>query len=109
MKLSRTSRARTLLSTSIWLHAIAIAPQNATRKQARNPNDGELGPVSCAEHDRDEVAPTVGPQNQERDGKQEGELRERHKIEGAKRPRRERGKRRLKRHEERGRDRIGSS
>ena len=72
-------------------------------------NDGELGPVSYAEHDRNEVAPTVDPQNQERDGKQEGELRERHKIEGAKRPGRERGKRRLKRHEERGRDRIGRS
>src|ERR1700729_1026209 len=41
MKLSRTSRARTLLSTAIWLHAIAMAPQNATRKQARNPNDGD--------------------------------------------------------------------
>src|ERR1700735_3129172 len=41
MKLSSTSRARTLLSTSIWLHAIAIAPQNATRKQARNPSDGD--------------------------------------------------------------------
>src|ERR1700722_18710529 len=41
MKLSRTSRARTLLSTSIWLHAIAMAPKNATRKQATVVSEGD--------------------------------------------------------------------
>jgi hypothetical protein len=40
MKLSMTSRARTLLSTSIWLHAIAAAPQNPTRKQEKNASGG---------------------------------------------------------------------
>ena len=35
-----TSRARIVLSTSIWLHAIIIAPQNATRKQATNAKRG---------------------------------------------------------------------
>src|SRR5271165_2953225 len=36
MALSITAFTRILLSASIWPQAIVIAPQNATRKQARN-------------------------------------------------------------------------
>ena len=68
--MSAAQKGERFSTAAVMIGCVLLRP--CVQLQARDfdqENDHELGPVFCAEHDRNEVAPTVGLQNQERDGK----------------------------------------
>jgi hypothetical protein len=89
-----------------WVSAAQPDVGHTQPGDADKENHRQLGPVSYSENDCNEVASAVRPHDQKWDRKQEGELRDGHEVERAQRPSRERGKRRLDGHENRGSDRV---